>query len=91
MTQHQSLLHPSENKFHQGNGDDGKHYWLTPPDLYAQLDAELQRMRMDRWRERLAVVSSLRSTQKRKKPRPSTRDSRGKVMRYSPFAQAPQM
>lgn len=28
------------NKFHAGNGDDGKHYWLTPPDLYAQLDAE---------------------------------------------------
>jgi hypothetical protein len=28
------------NKFHQGNGDDGKHYWLTPPDLYASLDAE---------------------------------------------------
>ena len=28
------------NKFHEGNGDDGKHYWLTPPDLYAALDAE---------------------------------------------------
>jgi hypothetical protein len=27
------------NKFHLGNGDDGKHYWLTPPDLYARLDA----------------------------------------------------
>lgn len=23
------------NKFHDGNGDDGKHYWLTPPDVYA--------------------------------------------------------
>lgn len=33
-------MHPHENKFHLGNGDDGKHYWLTPPDLYAQLDAE---------------------------------------------------
>ena len=22
--------HPHENKFHLGNGDDGKHYWLTP-------------------------------------------------------------
>lgn len=33
-------MHPHANKFHAGNGDDGKHYWLTPPDLYAQLDAE---------------------------------------------------
>jgi hypothetical protein len=28
------------NKFHAGSGADGKHYWLTPPDLYAKLDAE---------------------------------------------------
>ena len=39
-TGHQSQLIPSLNKFHQGNGEDGKHYWLTPPDLYASLDAE---------------------------------------------------
>jgi hypothetical protein len=37
---HQSQLPPAENKFHVGNGDDGKHYWLTPPALYASLDAE---------------------------------------------------
>ncbi len=37
---HQSKLAPEANKFHVGNGDDGKHYWLTPPDLYAELDAQ---------------------------------------------------
>jgi hypothetical protein len=33
-------LPPTKNKFHVGNGDDGKHYWLTPPDLYRVLDAK---------------------------------------------------
>lgn len=33
-------LPPEENKFHLGNGDDGKHYWITPPALYQQLDLE---------------------------------------------------
>ena len=28
------------NKFHAGSGEDGKHYWLTPSDIYAVLDAE---------------------------------------------------
>jgi hypothetical protein len=36
---HQSQLAPEANKFHVGNGEDGKHYWLTPPDLYSSLDA----------------------------------------------------
>lgn len=31
---------PSENKFHRGNGGDGKHYWITPPDIYEMLDQE---------------------------------------------------
>lgn len=25
---------------YEGNGTDGKHYWLTPPELYKQLDNE---------------------------------------------------
>jgi len=37
---HDRATKPHENKFHVGNGDDGKHYWLTPPDLRAQLQAE---------------------------------------------------
>lgn len=37
---HQRKTLPHDNKFHLGNGDDGKHYWLTPPDLYDRLNAE---------------------------------------------------
>lgn len=40
LVQHQSQLPPRANKFHVGNGDDGKHYWLTPAGLYAELDSE---------------------------------------------------
>ena len=30
--------HPKDNKFHKGNGEDGKHYWLTPDDLMKELE-----------------------------------------------------
>ena len=35
-------LPPLSNKFHQGNGANGKHYWLTPVPLMTELQAEFQ-------------------------------------------------
>jgi hypothetical protein len=35
-------LAPRDNKFHVGNGDDGKHYWLTPPETYGPLHARFR-------------------------------------------------
>jgi hypothetical protein len=37
---HQTQLPPEDNKFHRGNGEDGKHYWLTPRPLWESLHAE---------------------------------------------------
>lgn len=38
--QRMKKMQPENNKFQRGNCADGKHYWLTPSDLYKELDAE---------------------------------------------------
>jgi len=35
-------LKPEDNKFHKGNIKDGKHYWLTPKEVYDTLDKEFK-------------------------------------------------
>ena len=38
---HQSELISRDNKSYKGNGGDGKHYWLTPPEVYKMPDGAL--------------------------------------------------
>lgn len=35
-------MKPEDNKFHQGNRLDGKHYWLTPPKLMSELQLKYE-------------------------------------------------
>jgi len=40
MSKIKKKVEVKENKFHKGNKEDGKHYWLTPPDLLEKLNNE---------------------------------------------------
>src|SRR4051812_14731900 len=35
-------VNPTDNKFHKGNGEDCKHYWLTPPDIMNAMQLEFK-------------------------------------------------
>lgn len=47
MSEHQSKLQPKDNKFHKGNGADGKHYWLTPKELFKNLSEKYGEFNFD--------------------------------------------
>jgi hypothetical protein len=72
---HQSQLPPALNKFHMGNGEDGKHYWLTPWDepAIAQLVAAASNYAQRREEPACRNYNLRRSTMKAKSDKPLSR------------------